>query len=161
VIRRLAGAYRPSTAKSQAMAVKTLASFCILFGEQFPKVATCTILSFIEFLSDNALAPATIRNYVCSVKAVFKRLSIDVNNFESHLVKLALRSLDKNAKVRYKPKPILSIENISQLLYNMNTHPMFVFFAVAILFAFMGMLRISNVTFASLKNFDPLRHIAI
>jgi integrase len=142
------------------MAVKTLASFCILFGEQFPKLATCTILSFIEFLSDNALAPATIRNYVCSVKAVFKRLSIDVNNFESHLVKLALRSLDKNAKVRYKPKPILSIENISQLLYNMNTHPMYVFFAVAILFAFMGMLRISNVTCASFKKFDPLRHIA-
>jgi hypothetical protein len=136
------------------MAVKTLALFYICFGEQFPKV--CTILSYIEFMADNSLAPATIRNYISSVKAVFKRLNIDVVNFDSHLVKLALKSLDKNAIDRYKPKPILYVEQLSQLLLNMKHN----FFAVAILFAFFGMLRKSNITCASMNNFDPLRHIS-
>jgi hypothetical protein len=72
VVKRLAGAYRPSTARSHTMAIKTLAAFCIMFGKQFPKVATCTVISFIEFLADNALAPATIRNYIFAVKSVFK-----------------------------------------------------------------------------------------
>jgi hypothetical protein len=72
----LAGVYCPSTAKAHNMAVKTLASFCIFYGENFPLVSICTIWSFIEFLSDNALA--TIRNYLRSVNSVFKRLSINV-----------------------------------------------------------------------------------
>jgi hypothetical protein len=111
-------------------------------------------------MADNSLAPATIRNYISSIKAVFKRLEIDIVNFDTHLVKLALKSLKKNAVVRYKPKPILSVEQLLQLLVNMKTHPMYTFFAVAILFAFLGMLRISNITCASISKFDPLRHIS-
>jgi hypothetical protein len=94
---RLTAAYRPSTLKAQKSAVRLLASFCILYELQFSKVAITTILSFIEFLADNNLAPATIRNYISAIKASLRRLGIDIVNFDSNLIKLALRSLDRNA----------------------------------------------------------------
>jgi integrase len=140
-------------------AVRLLASFCILYELQFPNVAITTILSFIEFLADNNLAPATIRNYISAIKASLRRLGIDIVNFDSNLIKLALRSLDRNAPVRYKPKPILSIQQIQQLLLAATSQPLCIFFKLAVLLAFLGMLRISNIACVSIKGFDILRHI--
>jgi integrase len=61
--------------------------------------------------------------------------------------------------VRYKPKPILSIEQINVLLSNAKEQPFFVFFKLSVLLAFFAMLRISNITCVSLKSFDMLRNI--
>jgi integrase len=156
---RLTAAYRPATLKAQKSAIKILASFCILYELKFLQVAVTTILSFIEFLADSRLAPATIKNYLCSVKANFCRLGMDIVNFESNLIKLALRSLECNAIIRYKLKPILSIIQVQQLLAAAFSQPLFKFFRFAVLFAFIGMLRISNIACISMNNFDALRHI--
>jgi hypothetical protein len=156
---RLTAAYRPATLRAQKAAFIILASFCILYELRFPQVAVTTILSFIEFLADNKLAPATVKNYLCAIKANFRRLGIDTVNFESNLIKLALRSLGRNATIRYKPKPILSITQVQQLLVAAYSQPLFNFFRLAVLFAFIGMLRISNITCISIENFDAIRHI--
>jgi hypothetical protein len=41
----------------------------------------------------------------------------------------------------------------------MLDQPMYQLFAVAILFGYFGMLRISNITPSSLQFFDPTRHL--
>jgi hypothetical protein len=68
---RLKSAYRPSTLESQTLAVRKLATFCIFYEISFPNVSTATLLSLVEFLADNHLAPATIKNYISSIKATF------------------------------------------------------------------------------------------
>jgi integrase len=156
---RLATAYRPSTRANHTLAVKTLAAFCILFSVQFPVVSTITLLTYIEFLVDNGLAPATIKNYLSAVQTTFRRLSIDITGFQSNLIKLSLRSLEINTPTAYKPKPIVSLQELCMLLTVMQGHPLFKFFRVAILFGFFGMLRISNVTSSSIKYFDKSRHL--
>jgi site-specific recombinase XerD len=129
----ITAAYRPATLKAQKSALKLLASFCILYELKFPVVAVATILSFVEFLADNNLAPATIKNYLSSVKSHFRRLSIDVTSFDSNLIKLALKSLERNAPKRYKPKPVLSIVQVQQLLSVAIVEPMYIFFIVSLL----------------------------
>jgi hypothetical protein len=156
---RLATAYRPSTRANHTLAVKTLAAFCILFSVQFPVVSTITLLTYIEFLVDNGLAPATIKNYLSAVQTTFRRLSIDITGFQSNLIKLSLRSLEINTPTAYKPKPIVSLHDLCMLLTVMLGHPLFKFFRVTILFGFFGMLRISNVTSSSIKYFDKSRHL--
>jgi hypothetical protein len=79
---RLASAYRPSTKANHALAVKTLAAFCILFSVQFPVVCTAALLTYVEFLVDNGLSPATIKNYLAGAQSTVKRLSIDVKGFK-------------------------------------------------------------------------------
>jgi integrase len=108
---------------------------------------------------DNGLSPSTIKNYISACNCKFKKLSIDTVAFQSNLLKLALRSLEINTPTRYKPKPIINIQQLVQLLTVMQSHPLYVFFRVAILFAYFGMLRISNVTALSVKNFDVHRHL--
>jgi integrase len=48
---------------------------------------------------------------------------------------------------------------VHQLLVAASTQPLFIFFRLAVLFAFIGMLRISNIACISIKNFDAVRHI--
>jgi hypothetical protein len=55
-----------------------------------------TLLSFIEFLGDNHLAPPTIRNYISSVKSNFNSVGLCVSSFNSPQISLALLSLSKN-----------------------------------------------------------------
>jgi hypothetical protein len=157
---RITAAYRPATLKAQKSALKLLASFCILYELKFPVVSVPTTLSFVEFLADNYLAPATIKNYLSSVNSNFRRLGIDVTSFNSNLIKLALKSLERNAPKTYKPKPVLSIVQIQQLLNVATAQPMYIFFRLEILLALIGMLRISNIACISISNFDVLRHIA-
>jgi integrase len=145
--------------KGQTLAVRTLATFCIFYECSFPNVSTATLLSFTEFLADNHLAPSTITNYISSIKAVFRRLAINVSQFDSNLLKLSLKSLERNAPVRYKPKPILSIEQINVLLNNAKQQSFYVFFKLSVLLAFLAMLRISNIACVSLESFDILRNI--
>jgi hypothetical protein len=116
---RLAIAYRPSTRSSQQLAVRTLATFCIFYNLQFPNVGVATILAFVEFLADNKLAKATIKNYIGFIKAEYKSLDFNIVNFQSHLIKLAIKSLEKNSTVKYRPKPILDVQQILQLLQAM------------------------------------------
>jgi hypothetical protein len=77
---RIKGAYRPSTIKSQTLAVRTLATFCNFYEVNFP----ATLLSFVEFLADNKLAPCTIKNYISSIKSTFRWIDMDVSQFESN-----------------------------------------------------------------------------
>jgi integrase len=70
------------------------------------------------------------------------------------------RSLEINSPVAYKPKPILQANQLYTLIYVMQGHPLFLFYRLAVLIGYMGMLRISNVTQVSLKQFDNTRHLA-
>jgi integrase len=135
-----------------------LAVFCIFYDLPFPIVSVLTLLTFVEFLADNNLSPATISNYLSSCKSKFKSMGLAIENFNNHLLKLSIRSLYKNAVVKYKKKYIVNIEQFQQLILAMQDHPLYVFYKMAMLLGFLGMFRISNVANISFKQFDCKKH---
>jgi integrase len=157
---RLSSAYATSTKNAQQVAVSSLAAFCIFYNLQFPAVTVLTLLSFVEFLNDNNLAPATIKNYLSSCKAKFKQAGLPVVNFNSNLVKLALKALYKAKNSNFKPKHIITNVQFEQLVVVMQHHPLYLFYKLALLLGFLGMLRISNVANISFRQFNLNKHLS-
>jgi hypothetical protein len=89
---RLQGAFRPSTHGSQHTATIALALFCLYYDVSFPSVHIFTMLSFLEFLIASNLSVPKVRDYVPSIKSLFKLHIVSIQVFESPQLSLALSS---------------------------------------------------------------------
>jgi hypothetical protein len=142
---RLQQAYRPSTQRSQDYATFLLALFALFYGVSFPAVSIPTLLSFIEFLADNGYAAPTIRTYFSSIKSKFNAVGLSVSSFASPQISLALISLSKNWVPSVSLKPVLSPSQLLKLILHSTLLPLHTFYKVSFIFAFMALLRISNL----------------
>jgi hypothetical protein len=70
----------------------------------------------------------------------------------------SITSLEKNAPPSSPSKPIFSPSQLLRLLHSTSALPLHALYHVAFSFAFLAMLRISNLAPSSSSSFDPLRH---
>jgi integrase len=117
------------------------------------------LLSFIEFLADNHLAPPTIRNYISSIKSNFNSVGLCVSAFNSPHISLALLSLSKNWVPNVSLKLVFTPSQFIQHIIHSSRLPLHIFYKSAFIFSFMALLRISNVAPPSPSTFDPMRHL--
>jgi integrase len=156
---RLKTAYRPSTTQAQRSAAVTLAMFCLFHDVPFPGVSIFTVLAFIEFLFDNHISVPTIKNYLSSIKSLFKLHNVYIISFQSLQVSMALASLSKNCIPKVISKPILSPSQFLAFINHTLNFPLHLFYKIAFIFGFFALLRISNVAPASRAAFDPIRSL--
>jgi integrase len=72
---------------------------------------------------------------------------------------LTLPSLSKNYTPPLSIKPVFSPHQFLRLVTQCARLPLHIFYTTAFIFAYMGLLRISNVAPPSFATFDPLRHL--
>jgi integrase len=116
-------------------------------------------LSFIEFVYDNALTVPTIKNYISSIKTKFSSSSVSVEVFNSPQCSLTLSSLSKNYTPPISIKPVFSPQQLVRLVTHCASLPLHTFYSAAFIFAYMALIRISNVAPTSAATFDPRRHL--
>jgi integrase len=96
---------------------------------------------------------------VSSIKSKFLACSISVGVFDSPQCTLTLSSLSKNWTPPLSIKPVLSPTQLARLVARCSSLPFHVFYKIAFIFAYMALLRISNIAPPSFATFDPLRHL--
>jgi integrase len=116
------------------------------------------LVSFIHFLSLNSLQVPTIKNYISSIKSRFRSSSLSCGVFDSPSLAASITSLEKNAPPSSPSKPIFSPSQFLRLLHSTSSLPLHALYHVAFSFAFLAMLRISNLAPSSSSSFDPLCH---
>jgi hypothetical protein len=79
--------------------------------------------------------------------------------FDSPQCTLTLSSLSKNWTPSITFKPVFSPQQLSRLVARASTLPLDIFYKAAFIFAYMVLLRISNIAPHSMATFDPLRHL--
>jgi hypothetical protein len=125
----------------------------------FPLITIHTLLSFIEFLLFSNLSVPTVKNYITSVKSFFKSNSISVEVFASHHLTLASSSINKNYSPPISLKLIFSPHQFLHLIISTSQLPLHIFYKMAFILGFLGLLRISNIASTSRATFDPIRHL--
>jgi hypothetical protein len=126
-----------------------LALFTLFYDLAFPNISIFTLLSFIEFLYDNALTVPTIKNYISSIKTKFSSSNVSVEVFNSPQCSLTLSSLSKIYTPPISIKPVFSPQQLVRLVTHCAHLPLHTFYSAAFIFAYMALLRISNVAHPS------------
>jgi hypothetical protein len=129
---RLKTAYRPSTTQVQMSAVVTLAMFCLFHAVSFPGVSIFTVLAFVKFLYDNQISVPTIKNYLSSIKSLFKLHNLHIVAFQSpwlwpHLVRTVF--------LRLFPSPYFHLPSFWRVNHTLN-FPLHLFYKISFIFVF-------------------------
>ncbi len=157
--RRQRAAFRPGTNANHMSQIRLFTAFCIYFNLEHVQTRSDTLCAYIEFLTRSFKAPDSIRNYISGIKHYFRLRNLPLSGIESYEVQLMLRALDLTMLHIRRPRPYVSVNLIYALVANchfLGDHGLIL--KTAILFAFFGMLRRSNLAPDSGNMFEPKRH---
>ena len=116
--------------------------------------------AFAELLLISGRSPATVKNYLSAIKSLFQewRAASVVKDLTSPAWTLTLRAISYSAGPEPDNRSAITIEDLTRLVAVCNTDPSLVPLRVALVFGFLGYLRISNMTAPTAQSFDPTRH---
>ena len=118
------------------------------------------LLSFLEFLHQNAKSPDQISNYLTALRALYIVYGLNTSAFKDELLSLFLKSLKWQAP--FKPKLMLSldIELLQKIVDQCKKLRFPVVLNHSIWFAFFSFMRLFNWLTHSLSTFDHTRQSA-
>ena len=105
-------------------------------------------------------SPATVKNYLSAVKLLFQEWQVPavVKDLSSPAWTLTLRAIAYSAGPQPDHRSAITREDLLKLVAVCDTDPSLVPLRVALLFGFLGYLRISNLAPPTAQSFDPARH---
>ena len=114
---------------------------------------------FLETLLERKLHPATIKNYVTSIRAVHKRKDIDADHLYHQQITDWLKGMDNLERRPFKPQPYIKRKQLRHIIIAAKTHRHPRLMKAMIALAYHSMLRISNLTSESHDDFDHTRQL--
>ena len=159
MLQRRSQAFRPGTKSNHKAQFELYVSFCLYINVEYMNPSAETICMYIEYLAQNFVSTQSIANYVSGVRLLHKMAGIPAPNLDSFEVKLMMRACILTIRHRPLQRQPLSIDMLSELVQVVEHCGIYgLVFKVAVLFAFYGFLRQSNLAPKSPSNFDPSRH---
>ena len=116
--------------------------------------------AYAEWLIQEGLAPPTIKNHLSAIKNLYLLWDFPkvVQIFDSHGWALTLRALKFANRLTYDDKSSLTLPHLLALVricdINCSLWPL----RVALIFGYMGFLRVSNLAPNTAQEFDRTRH---
>ena len=155
----LSTAYRPRTVSMYDRQFRLFLAFAVFLNIQDIQDIHF-ILAFLQLLYDNGLGQPSVANYVSSFKQQFQIYSLNHKVLEHRKVALLLKSFAINRPLQFKPKGIISVQLLADILQACKSllHP--ALFKAVFSFAFFSFLRISNIAPPTESMFDLSRHLA-
>ena len=152
-------AWRPGTRKNLTSAQVTFFQFSVVFGVDPRKPSIDNIGAFVELLVRSDKAPGTIRNYISAIKQFYEEagaIHLDPM-FQSLVWKAMIRGLVLTARPRMDARAAMARPDLEAMVTRCNAERGLLPLKVALIFGYLGYLRISNLAPETLTSFDPSR----
>lgn len=116
------------------------------------------IVTFIEFLSETLSSPASILNYISSIKRCLRRMRRPLEAFEDYMVKDALTSVTSTIRHFPDPSQPISPHDLERVISNL-LDPEATTIRCFLTVSFASIFRQSTITSRSVKDFDTTRQL--
>ena len=126
---------------------------------QLRDIIAVVALSFLEFLTENAVSHTSIANYISAIKANLSLHGLPTVAFLDPRIAYFQRSLTLNKPYAPALKKIIDIPLLQAITATCDTMWMGQIFKALYLTAFFSFLRISNLVPHSIQAFSPLEQI--
>ena len=158
-LRRKEG-YRPGSRKNLISCQTLFIQFALVYDVDLYAPRLDDFGAFAELLLISGRSPATVKNYLSAIKSLFQewRATSVVKDLTSPAWTLTLRAISYSAGPQPDNRSAITLEDLTRLVAVCNTDPSLVPLRVALVFGFLGYLRISNMTPPTAQSFDPTRH---
>ena len=153
-------AYRPGTKANHTRQFKVYIQFCQHYKLQALNPSTETLCLYATYLSNRLKAPKAVSNYMAAVRLLHKYLDLLPENMDSFQLSLILRAIKINKRHCEHQKPPIDpplLKRLCQLCDRIKS-PSSRMLKCALVFAFYGFLRQSNLAPRRSHDFDPTRH---
>ena len=157
-LRRKEG-YRPGSRKNLISCQTLFIQFALVYDVDLYAPRLDDFGAFAELLLISGRSPATVKNYLPAIKSLFQewRAASVVKDLTSPAWTLTLRAISYSAGPQPDNRSAITLEDLTRLVAVCNTDPSLVPLRVALVFGFLGYLRISNMTPPTAQSFDPPR----
>ena len=155
-LRRKEG-YRPGSRKNLISCQTLFIQFALVYDVDLYAPRLDDFGAFAELLLISGRSPATVKNYLSAIKSLFQewRAASVVKDLTSPAWTLTLRAISYSAGPQPDNRSAITLEDLTRLVAVCNTDPSLVPLRVALVFGFLGYLRISNMTPPTAQSFDP------
>ena len=158
-LRRKEG-YRPGSRKNLLSCQTLFIQFALVYEVDLQAPRLDDFGAFAELLLISGRSPATVKNYLSAVKLLFQEWQVPavVKDLSSPAWTLTLRAIAYSAGPQPDHRSAVTKEDLIKLVAVFDTDPSLVPLRVALIFGFLGYLRISNLAPPTAQSFDPARH---
>ena len=125
---------------------------------QVPLVHVDTILSFLEFLTQNGSRTQSLTSYVSVLRHYFKLYDVDTTPLDHGKVHLFVKSVSINSTYTPRFETYLTIPLLLKLVKACDQLRFGYVYKSIFLLAYFDFLRSSNLAPSSSKLFDPTHH---
>ena len=152
--------YRPGSRKNLISDQMLFIQFALGYEVDLQAPAIDDFGAFAEFLLISGRSPAIVKNYLSAIKILFQEwhLADVVRDLASPTWNLTLRAISYSAGPQPDHRSAVTIDDLLKLVLVCDMDPSLVPLRVALVFGFLGYLRISNLAPPTAKSFDPTRH---
>ena len=159
MVKRRNQAFAPGTDKNHISMIRLYVSFCLHYKLRDINPDIDTVCLYVEFLAENLSSPKAVANYLSAVRFLHRWVGAPTDSIDAYEVTLLVRACHMTMKHVPSQKRPLTPDMIRQLLSIAQIHvPYYQVFKCAVLFAFHGFFRISNITPRIQSAFDPSKH---
>ena len=148
-----------ATTRSYSAMFRVYLGFLCFYGILQDQVNVDVFITFLEFLHKNNKSPAMIQNYVSAVKSQSAMYGLPVTLFSDQKVAYFIKSLHRQAPLRFTLKPIMNIETLSAFVKQCDKTPLGKVFKAMYLVAYFSFLRLSNLVPHSIAAFSYKKHL--
>ena len=159
-VRRRSWAYRPGTRRNFITYHRVFIQFCLKLGIPVEDPTVDDLSAFAEWLVQAQLAPATIRNYLSAIKTLYLSWNTSevVEAFNSYSWALTLKAITLSVRPPSDNRSAITFPHLEALVLACQRDRALWPLRVALVFGYLGYLRVSNLAPESVADFDQNRH---
>ena len=150
---------RPGTEANHKTALRSFTHFCEKYHLKYYDVDEDMICVYMEELLQTVSSPATVNNYISSLKVLFKRMKRDITPFTSDKVHNALRSIANTIRHVENPSEAIPPHHLVRIIHHLEKEKEASALIFGAVLMFTSLLRQSNIAPRSVKTFDSTRHL--
>ena len=153
-------AHRPGTRRNLVSAQKLFLQFCLKFGIPMQEPTLDDLSAYVEWLIEDGLAPSTIKNYLSAVKNLFLLWNITdvIHIFDSYRWSLTLKAIAYANRNVTDKRTAVTLPHLLRLVRLCDSDMEFWPLKIALIFGYLGYVRVSNLAPYTASTFDVTRH---
>ena len=158
--RRRSQAHRPGTRRNHKTYHTTFFQFCLCMGILVFSPTVDDLAAFAEWLIQAQLAPNTVKNYLSAVKMLYLSWNVQtvIEAFNSYSWFLTTKAIQLSVRPPPDSRTAITYPHLEALVAACDRDKALWPLKVALVFGYLGYLRVSNLAPASAAEFDPSRH---
>ena len=156
---RLPNALSSSSQKAYLAKFRVFIALAVFLGWDIHQVNSLSILTFLEFLTYNAISPANLCNYLTAVKTMFVLYGLPTKAFEDPRISYYVKSTRKLAPLRVTLRQVFTTDMLLDLCKACDSTPNGKIFKAAYLLGFFAFLRLANLVPHARKDFSIIKHL--